>query len=233
MAADICKILGVSAEVAAHADAKKALKLVKAQPGESFWALLQREAAKHQLLPTVTPDGGLVLGKPDYTSAPVATLHMGGPDADVLSASYTATLSGRFSHVLVTGQAAGDAFSDGAKLKGSAQDKELIGMGLYRPAVVDAGGDLRGHAEANARAAWEVSYRAYQGEVLEVEVVGHGPGTGKVWAPNTQVNVVDDVMGLSGLWWLSGRRLTRDRTQGTRAALTLHRPGTLLPPVAP
>lgn len=92
-------------------------------------------------------------------------------------------------------------------------------------------GELASSAEAAARAEWEVSHRRYQGETLTVRVPGHGPTAGALWAPDQQVDLQDDMLGLSGTWWIDGRKLSRSR-EGTTSTLTLKRPNLLLPEIA-
>lgn len=231
--------LGILATISAAAEAQAPRPIIKTEPGETYWQLIERHARKLRLLPWMSPDGVLHIDRPDYTSAPVATLTLGrvgslGAETNVLEAAYTEDMTGRFSDVTVVGQLAGtdQVFGAGAAhLSGTAQDAGVVLKGLYRPTLVDDG-ELRSSQEATARAQWEVSNRQFHAEVLEYVVPGHGPTTKTLWTPNTQVAVRDEYTGLSGVWWIAGRRLLRDRSAGTRTSLTLRRPNTLLPAVA-
>lgn len=230
--------LGVVATVSAHADATAQRPLIKAEPGETYWQVIDRYAKKVRLMPWMSPAGVLNLTRPDYTSAPVAHLVNGrvgsrAQATNVLDGSYSDDITGRYSDVTVIGQAKGsdDAYGEAAcKLKGSARDAGIVAKGLYRPTTIDEG-ELRSTTEAKARAAWEVSQRQHDAEQLQYVVAGHGPTTTTLWAPNQQVTVEDEVAGVDGTWWVAGRTLTRDRSGGTRTTLSLRRPNTLLPAV--
>lgn len=230
--------LGVTATVSAHADAKTLRSVQKAEPGETYWQVIERYAKKLRLLPWMSPAGVLHLDRPDYTSEPVATLIHGrtsyASQTNVIEFVHDEDLAGRYSDVTVVGQVPGNdsLFGSAAcQVKGTAKDAGMAAKGLYRPTVMDDG-DVASSTEASARAAWEVSHRQYEAQSLQVVVPGHGPTSMTLWELNTQVTVVDEVFGTSGTWWIAGRRLLRDRKGGSRSALTLRVPGALLPAVA-
>lgn len=231
--------LGVPAIVKPSPEALVPMSIIKAEPGETYWQMLTRYCRRLRLMPTMTPAGVLSLGRPDYITPPVAALFHGATPAtanqtNVLEVSYTRDIAQRFSQVTVLGQSAGGGSLFGelgaGQLVGAAVDPALVALGVHRPLVLDDG-QVGSVTEATDRARWEVSTRAYRGQEYSCVVPGHGPARKVLWAPNQTVTVVDEVAGVTGLWWVSGRRLIRDRQQGTRAALTLHPAGTLLPPV--
>jgi len=230
--------LGLTATVAAHADAQRSLAWAKSEPGESYWQVIERYARKARLMPWTTPSGELRLDRPDYTSSPVASLvnAITAPrkrDTNVLESVYVDDISSRYSTITVLGQAKGTDSLFGASaahLRGEATDSVLADRGLARNLVMDDG-DLRSSSEATQRAEWEISHRRYQGESLEYVVQGHGPTADEVWQLDTMVDVYDELAQISASWWLAGYRLLRDRRLGTRSALTLRPPNSLLPPV--
>lgn len=229
--------LGITATVLAHTDAKSALKWAKAEVGETYWQVLQRYARKARLMLWMTPDGVLHLGRPDYTSDPVAKLVLGvsadlRQETNVEESLYVDDASGRYTEITVLGQARGTEllFGSGAHLKGVATDSDLVARGLVRPLVLDDG-DLRSTSEAMQRASWEVSNRRFQGESLEYVVPGHGPARGVPWALNTMVSVRDELASINGVWWLAGYRIMRDAQRGSRSVLSLRPPNLLLPEV--
>ena len=225
--------LGVAGTVSAAPEAQQPRGRIKTEPGETYWNLIERHAKKLRLMVWMTPEGILQLGRPDYLSAPVGTLVHGARGGNVLEASYSEDLAGRFTDVTVVGQFAGtdDAFGAAAgQVKGTAQDSELRARGLYRPTTIDDG-DVESSTEARARAAWEVSNRAFAAQQLQYMIAGHEAAPGVLWAPNQQVVVRDELVGITGTWWISGRRFTRDRAGGTRTALSLRPPGLLLPAI--
>lgn len=227
--------LGISATVTASAEATAPRAHIKAEPGETYWQVLERVAKKLRLMLWMAPEGVLHIGRPDYTSPPVGVLlNSSTAGCNVLEAAYSDDLAGRFTDVTVLGQVAGsdDAFgASAAQVKGTAQDTVLRARGLYRPTTLDDG-DVESTVEAKARAAWEVSQRQYEATQLQYVVAGHGPSAGVLWAPNQQVTVVDELVGTSGVWWISSRRFTRDIDSGTRTELVLRPPNLLLPAVA-
>lgn len=231
--------LGIAATVVPEPEALVPRPLHKAEPGETYWQVIERYCHKLRLLPWMSPLGVLHLGRPDYITPPVATLMHGATLAtqgltNVLEATYSSSLTGRFSQVTVVGQAAGGgslfASPSMGQVTGVATDPTLLALGLNRPTVVDDG-EANTVAEAIDRARWEISQRTYQGEVLHYTVPGHGPVRKVLWSPNQNVVVNDEVAGVTGPWWVSKRRFVRDRSQGTRTTLELHPAGTLLPPV--
>ncbi len=228
--------LGITAVVQAHADAQVPMKWAAAEPGESYWQVIERYARKARLLPWMTPAGVLRIDRPDYTSAPVARLVNAASstwrqDGNVLESVYVDDVTGRYTEVTVLGQGKGsDTLFGGsvAHLRGVATDTDLAARGLVRPLVLDDG-DIRSSSEATARAEWEISHRRYQGRSLEYVVSGHGPSLQEVWSLDSMVQVHDELAGISDTWWLAGYRLLRDTRHGTRTALTLRPPNALLP----
>lgn len=228
--------LGVAATVLAAPEALVPRRSIKAEPGETYWEVLERYAKKARLGLWMSPLGVLTIGRPTYTSAPVGIVKHSTVKAlrggnNILSARYTEDLSGQRSPVTVVGQGAGGAaWPSASQITGAYIDADLTSRGLLRPILIDDG-EVSSIPEAIARARWEVSYRAFQARQLEVEVAGHlckaVPPT--AWAPDQMVGVQDDLHGIVGVWWLRAVRMTRDRDGGTRTALTLHPPLLYLP----
>lgn len=238
LAEKACSELGVPATVEARAaEASALVAYAKAEPGETYWQVLERYARKARIMPWMSGPGTLALGRPDYTTAPVAELVIGLAASrnrtNVQEASRVRDLAGRYSSYTVLGQGRGGRKATAATAGqpvGRAADAELVAAGLVRPLVLDDG-DLRSTAEAQARAEYEASMRLYAADVLECVVPGHGPSLAEIWAPDSQVTVLDELNGISGTRWISAARFLRDREGGTRTALTLRVPGTLLPAV--
>lgn len=224
--------LGVPLVVQAVTEATTPLSLVRVEPGETFWACLDRYARRLGLMIwTSSRDALLYLGRPDSSSTAVALLQHGGSGANVLSLTVSDRLQGRFSQITVLGQTKGaDSFyGDGpAKLKGVALDPEITS---YRPTVIDEG-ELSGSKAATARASWEVNRRRYEAVRLDAEVVGVGPKHGELWQPNTMVELHDPILGRSGSWWIAGTRLRVTAEAGVTTSLELRVPGLLAAEVA-
>lgn len=100
--------LGVTATVAGVPDANATIAIAKAEAGESWWQILDRYAKKARLMVWMTPDGTLRIGRPDYTSAPVASLvHALRGQTTVLDLGYSDDITQRFTQITVVGQAKG------------------------------------------------------------------------------------------------------------------------------
>lgn len=89
---------------------------VAVEPGERAWDTLVRAAAGRGLWPWFEPDGTLVIGGPDYTTAPVATLvlNLDGRGNNLLDLSETSSIDGTYSEltVLAQGHAQGKKAAD-------------------------------------------------------------------------------------------------------------------------
>lgn len=223
--------LGVAATVVAAAEAQVPRKIIKAEPGESYWDCLERYAHKARLGLWMDPLGVLNIGRPNYLAAPVAeVVHAVAPGTaggtNVLSCQYVDDISGRRSPVTTVGQSAGGGlFAAAATVTGVAIDATL---GLVRPVLVDDG-DVASVTEAVARGRWEVSRRQFEGRSLTVEVQGHLAKPGVPWSPGQMVAVRDEVHGIVGSWWLRSRQMSRSQQSGTRTTLQLHPPNLYLP----
>ncbi len=94
------KNIRISAESSLRSDK------VSVEPGERAWDTLERAAAARGLWPWFEPDGTLVIGGPDYTRAPVATLVLNrdGRGNNVLELSDRSSINGTFSELTILGQ---------------------------------------------------------------------------------------------------------------------------------
>ena len=71
--AKLVRPLGIE-QVRIRADNARTREKVQVEPGDSAWRALANVAEANGLWPWFEPDGTLVIGGPDYTAAPVATL---------------------------------------------------------------------------------------------------------------------------------------------------------------
>lgn len=228
MAAKAIAELGLTLTTGAHADAKKPATLQKGEPGETYWALLERYARRAGLMLWTTRAGVLRIDRPTSTGEPVAGLrHLRAGASNVLSFTHQLRSTGRFSTLTVLGQSRGsDAFygEGAATVRGQATDAGVTGN---RPGVVDEG-EVSGTTAANARARWEVGKRQYEAESITAVVSGAGPSSSTLWEPDSLVAVEDEYCGCSGVWFLSTAR-TSWSVDGVTSTLELHRPGLLAP----
>lgn len=79
---------------------------VSVEPGERAWDTLERAASARGLWPWFDPDGTLVIGGPDYTADPLATLILNrdGKGTNVLELNDRSSINGSFSELTVLAQ---------------------------------------------------------------------------------------------------------------------------------
>lgn len=209
---------------------------VHSEPGQTVWDWLQVACEAQHVWPWMTPAGVLVIGEPDYTTPPVASLvlRLDGRGNNVKSLTYHRSMHSRFTHVTVLGQAAGGGGDGVHRLSATAKDAELIAQnpGLYRPRVV-LDGNAESQALAQARAEKLVADGVLQGERVSVTLRGHRAaqtdgGPGKLWEPGQRVHVLSEPDGIDQVMFVMKRTFTRDRSAGTQTQLELVRDGAWL-----
>lgn len=228
--------LGVTLAVDAAAEAEEPISWVHAEPGETYWDILEREAKRTSLMLWSTP-GCLHIGRPTYSGTLVGQLRRMvtqpfNASNNVKSAEITWKVSNRRSPITVTGQSSGSdsLYGTGAsRLSGQALDSGLVELGLWRPCQLhDAG--VRSTRAAKDRASWEVSRRRGETWVARYSVSGHRPSADGVWEIDTLVDLADERVGINGPKWISGVRFQKSRA-GTETTLTLREIDSILPPV--
>ena len=89
-------------------DAAKTNKTHKVQiePGSRAWDALTQYAEANGVWPWMEPDGTLVVGGPDYTTAPIAelVLRVSGDNNNIKSLEVERNMAARYSEVTVLGQ---------------------------------------------------------------------------------------------------------------------------------
>lgn len=227
--AKVVRPLGIT-KTRIDAAATKTREKVNVEPGDTAWDVLMHAAEANGLWPWFTPDGTLVVGGPDYSTPPAATLILrrDGAANNVLSLRETISCQESHSDITVLGQAHGtEARRAQSGLKATAKD---TGIDWYRPRiVVDHDADSLAVCEARARKAISDSrLRAY---TLEATVQGQRAthtdrdGNAPLWAPGMRVHVISEPHGLDGIYFLMARRFVGGRDQGTVTHLTLKEDG--------
>lgn len=228
--AKIVKPLGVT-KIRIDADNALRREKVSVEPGDTAWDALAHAAEANGLWPWFEPDGTLVVGGPDYTAAPVATLvhELDGAGNNALDLELVDSLALSHSEVTVLAQThgGGELRVARAGVKATYTDPSVRG---YRPRiVVDHESDTPAHARERARkltldsrlARWE----------LKAFVPGHrinAPGSaahGLPWRPGQRVAVRSRPYGLEGIYFLISRTLRGGRGQPTITELTLKEDG--------
>lgn len=196
---------------------------VHTEPGQSVWDWLQAACEANQVWPWMAPDGTLVIGAPDYTTAPVADLILrwNGEGNNVLRLRRTRSLHHSYSEITVLGQSAGSGDVGHNDIKGTASDDTVP---LYRPrTVID--GNCESTALATRRATKLIADSKMARDTLVASVAGHrvagSGGPGKPWAPGMRVHVLSEPHGVDAVYFVIRRTFTRSRGAGAGTELHL------------
>ncbi len=215
---EVVKPLGI-ARVEIRAENAKIRRRIQIEPGQSAWEALLQVAEANGLWPWVEPDGLLVVGGPDYTSAPAATLVMreDGQGNNMERLSVHRSIAGRYSQITVLGQH-GQYANDGldttrSHLRSVIQDETLARRGIFRPKVViDSSSENQDMATTRARKLLADS--RLEGFEARAIVKGHRAGNGRVWTPGQRVIIRSEPHELDGIYFLMARTLRLSRTEG-------------------
>ncbi|MBA1613642.1 phage baseplate assembly protein, partial [Klebsiella pneumoniae] len=103
--AQVVRPLGIK-NIELHAESSIRNDKITTEPGERAWDILLRACAGRGLWPWFRPDGTLVIGGPDYTTAPVATLVMrrSGEGNNLLSLTDESSMERSYSQLTVLAQ---------------------------------------------------------------------------------------------------------------------------------
>lgn len=216
---------------------------ISVDPGMSAWDALQQVCEKNGCWPYVAPDGTLVIGGPDYTVPPVATLIMrrDGRGNNVLRLARRRTIQDRYSEVTVLGQSHGtERAVGGHNIRATAKDSAVAAIaGWHRPKiVVEADCDSTDHARRRARKI--ISDGCLAGLDLVATVRGHrvlgpnsrpGSGGGVLWMPGQRVRVLSEPNNLDAVYYLMRRTFLGSRAGGQTTELGLKLDGLWQPDV--
>ncbi|MFA5826281.1 MAG: phage tail protein, partial [Gallionellaceae bacterium] len=208
------------------ADKTRICKKIAVDPGDTAWNMLARVAEANGLWPWFRPDGQLVIGGPDYSVAPAATLILrrDGNGNNVLSLVKNESVAERFSRVTVYGQAPGTLFEPGRhSLHGSADDTGLAPVWFRPKIVIDHEADSP--AVCEDRAEKIISDARLQGFSLTAIVRGHYANRemALLWEPGMRIKVISEPHGImqEQVFFLMGRKFMRSRSEGTRTEVRL------------
>lgn len=201
---------------------------INVEPGDTAWEALRNAAEAEGLWPWFDPDGTLVVGGPDYSTPPVATLWCHADGSNVEAISRTDNVAERFSEITVLGQTHATKVEGGKhNLKGVAKDS---GITWSRPKIViDHETDTT--LLCQERAAKLMGDSRLKGFELKITVQGHRidapgeTGDGALWQPGQRVRVASDLLAIDGIYFLMARKFLRSRGSGTTTELTLKEDG--------
>lgn len=226
--AKIVKPLGVT-RVRIDASGTRRREKINVEPGDTAWDALANVAEANGLWPWFEPDGTLVVGGPDYTTPPVATLILRRDGTtNVERLDERRSIAGRHSRVTVLGQTHGTESETGKHaLRASVDD---TGVSWYRPRIaVDHEADSTAVCESRARkliSDARLSGYALSATVKGFRIVAPGePGDGLLWAAGQRVHVISEPHGIDAPMFVMARRFTASRSGGTTTELTLKEDG--------
>jgi prophage tail gpP-like protein len=211
------------------ATAIRGISLQEARPqaGETVWNFILRQARRFGLVPWFSPDGKLIIAAPNYGGPVVHKIvrRVISDDREpnnVIKGSEKNDVGNCYSEVTVYGRGLGNDVAR-APIVGRAVSPALP---FYRPNVIH---DLsvRDTDEANRRATRELMKAVHGRRTLEYVVRDHGNARA-LYATDTIVEVLDEVLGISGEWYVVSRDFICDRTSGTTTKLKLVSKGAIL-----
>lgn len=225
--ARIVRPLGVT-RIRIDADASMTREKVNIEPGDTAWDALRRAAEANGLWPWFEPDGTLVVGGPRYDTVPVDTLiyNADGRSNNVDGLNERRSIAERFSEVTVLGQAHASGTGAGER-DGRHSVRAVVrddGISVFRPKIV-VDHEAINEEIARARGRKIISDARLRGYTLTANVPGHYTQGGVVWTPGQRVAVKSDVLGIDGVFFLTGRRLSNSKPTGANTILTFKEDG--------
>lgn len=256
--AQIVRPLGIT-KIRIEAESAIRSDKISAEPGERAWDMLLRACAGRGLWPWFAPDGTLVIGGPDYTKQPVASLimRMDGKGNNVLSLSDASSIDKSFSELTVLAQSHAhssskkdlaiinvddDSSSDsdielstGTAETGQHGMKTVVKdptVNYYRPQVLVVG-DADNQEQINYRARKALSDARLSGYSLTAVVHGHRTSDGVLWEPGQRIHVISEYHGIDAVFFLVGREFSGGRPGGTTTTLRLKEDSVWIPDAYP
>jgi prophage tail gpP-like protein len=221
--------------VRAEADPPEPFERFAIQPGETGWEALERACRQRAVLARGDGRGGLMLTRAGEAGEAAGPIVMGGRDGNVLSAGATFDASELFDPIVVRGQAegarAGEVIYDRDPATGDVSAREGGERAAAARAEARAGGEARryrprvvlaetagGGQQLADRAAWEARVAAGRSARVRYVVAGWRGTSGRLWQPNTLVEVRDRFLGLERQLLIASVTLSLGR-EGSRAEL--------------
>lgn len=216
--AKVVRPLGII-KIKVDADSSRTREKINVEPGDKAWDVLKNIAEANGLWPWFTPDGTLVVGGPDYTKPPVATLVMryDGKGNNIESISRHRNITNQYSKITVLGQTHGTEAEQGKHALSSSWSDS--GVSFNRPNIV-VDHECDNAAVAKDRARKLLADGQLSGFELNIKVKGHRTVDGVLWMPGQRVQVLSEPHGINGIYFLMARRFTGRRGQGSHTELT-------------
>ncbi|MEQ9889017.1 phage baseplate assembly protein [Pectobacterium zantedeschiae] len=254
--AQIVRPLGIT-KIRIEAESAIRSDKISAEPGERAWDMLLRACAGRGLWPWFAPDGTLIIGGPDYTKQPVASLimRMDGKGNNVLSLSDASSIDKSFSELTVLAQSHAHSASGSSTAIVDVTDDTPINIdtdtgtaetgqhgmravvkdptvNYYRPQVLVVG-DADNQEQINYRARKALADAKLNGYSLTAIVYGHRTSDGVLWEPGQRIHVTSEYHGIDAVFFLMGREFSGGRPGGTTTTLRLKEDGVWIPDAYP
>ena len=206
---------------------KQEIKTLKAIIGQQRYGWLKQQYKRIGLFLWCLPSGEFSLSTPNTTQKPMYLLRRsrdGRPeDNNILSGSMRNDTVTRYSHTLVYGRAGGG--KDGRqRIRGEHVDQELIDSGLIKQISYDEH-DIKTQKAADALARRYAADARRSARSLTYTVPGHSaasllePGKRVPFYVDRMVRVIDQKLGIDGLFYLGELEFTRTPESKTRITL--------------
>ncbi len=201
------------------------MKIDQAGPnaGENAYAFLTRHARRFGLLIWETPEGKIVVGRPDYEQPARYEIRclqgIRGKDNNAKSIRRRESFSQRPSEVHVYGKSHGGDYTR-SSVHEVAYDNEVREAGIFAPVTVHDQ-NAKDATQARERAEWELGRRRQTADVVQVLLARHCASDGTAYAIDTIANVRYDVAGLDGPMYVTKREFHASKQGGSETTLTL------------
>ncbi|WP_244563469.1 phage tail protein [Pantoea rodasii] len=226
----VVRPLGIS-RIDIRAVTPAAPKKFAVDPGETAWSALMKVCEVSGLWPWFAPDGTLVLGGPDYSAAPVASLVMSrNGTGNLLDLTKHTSIAGRYSEVTVLAQGHATTGHNGVRNhKGTVRDSSFT---LYRPHI-EVLGDTDTDEEAAARARKLLTDSRLKALTITAVVRGVRTPGGITWMPGQRVAVKSAIHNIDAIYFIMGREVRGGRGVPLTTTLTLKEDGVWIPDAYP
>lgn len=222
IARDLIAPFGLAVDV--RADAGAPFKAFAIQQGETVWEAIERLARFRGLLAVATPAGGVAFIRPGQRRAGF-DLRQG---ETLLAANADHDQSQRFSRYVVKGQSAGDDDVNGEAAAGPRGEAADPTIARHRPLLVVAE-EQATLASLRARAGWEASMRAAEGERVSLTVQGWRDPLGAIWAADLVVPVTAPWIDVAGDQLIADVSFRLDADTGSTTVLSCSPPDAFRP----
>jgi prophage tail gpP-like protein len=205
------------------------IREARPQPNESVWEYIDRHARRFGVMPWMTADGKLVIGAPNFGQEPTFRIvrrrrPISSDPNNVMDGALEQDLSKSWSTVVVYGRGSSPDGTRG-RVRSLVLNPEWAAPFEMPRYVHDRG--VRSSDDATRRGSRELSEGRLAEVTLSYTMDGHGQGD-VLWAQNTTAYVLDEVLGIDGVYYIASRRFEGDRNTGTRTRLTLIQLGSIV-----